>query len=122
MLIIILFIFHRKSKQVTVFLVEHLIYVCFCYLGYNCTFSAHLGFGFISVSLSYLVGRFLPIYICECFHSVQDSLIHPQETSEVHIVTLRDCFALKILLSRCNFEKSGFNNAQHETAQSNIHF
>lgn len=54
--------------------------------------------------------------------------------------TPRECFALKVLLSRCKFEGGGeggcegekkkqkkrensvFNNAQCETAQSNIHF
>lgn len=50
----------------------------------------------------------------------------------MHTATPRECFALKILLSRCKFEKREeeeeekkkpvFNNAQCETAQSNMHF
>lgn len=63
--------------------------------------------------------------------SATSLLIHPEESSEVHTATPRECFALKILLSRCKFEKkrrgekrenSVFNNAQCEMAQSNIHF
>lgn len=54
-------------------------------------------------------------------------LIQPEEPSGVRTATPTECFALKILLSRCTFEKrekkeSGFNNAQRETAQSNMHF
>lgn len=39
------------------------------------------------------------------FSSATSLLIHPEESSEVHTATLRECFALKILLSRCKFEK-----------------
>ena len=41
-----------------------------------------------------------------CFsHLATNLLIHPEESSEVHTATRRECSALKILLSRCKFEK-----------------
>lgn len=48
------------------------------------------------------------------FSSATRLLSHPEESSEVRAATPRECFALKVLLSRCKFEGGGEGGCEGE--------